>query len=138
MRTLLTGAFLALVLVPVAQADLERDRRVCVRPSSPQAGIDACTKLLKSGQFLQITKAVIYYNRGNAYVDLKRYRKAIADYAEAVRIRPRYAKAYLNRGLAYQRLGERRQAIFDYRAAYKLKPWDRKYVAKLREMGVKP
>ena len=138
MRTLLTGAFLALVLVPVAQADRERDRRVCVRPPSPQAGIDACTKLLKSGQFLSVTKAVIYYNRGNAYLDLKRYRKAIADYDEAVRIRPRYAKVYFNRGLAYQRLGDRRLAIANYRTAYKLRPRDRKYEAKLREMGVQP
>jgi Flp pilus assembly protein TadD len=47
-------------------------------------------------------------------------RKAIADYSEAIRLDPQYAKAYSNRGIAYQKNGEKAKAEEDFEQAKKL------------------
>jgi tetratricopeptide (TPR) repeat protein len=47
---------------------------------------------------------------------------AIADYNEALKINPKYAKAYYNRGLAYKS-----QAEADYKKAVELNPEFAKY-----------
>ena len=78
------------------------------------------------------------FGRG-ADTRLKQLRKAIADYDQAIRLNPRYAKAYKNRGLIYRYLYKnRRQAIADFRTAYKLRPRDSRVANQLREMGVEP
>jgi tetratricopeptide (TPR) repeat protein len=42
---------------------------------------------------------------------------AVADYSEAIRLKPNYRFALTRRGLAYERLGQRERALADYRAA---------------------
>ena len=49
--------------------------------------------------------ALAYNNRGNAYMDLGRYQKAVEDYNEAIRLDPQLSSAYNNRGDAYKCLG---------------------------------
>ena len=39
-----------------------------------------------------------YYNRGFAYEEKGEHDQAIADYTEAIRLKPDYAEAYYNRG----------------------------------------
>jgi hypothetical protein len=46
MRTLLIGVFLALAATSLVWADTEQDKHICLRPTSPQAGIDVCTRLI--------------------------------------------------------------------------------------------
>jgi Flp pilus assembly protein TadD len=46
--------------------------------------------------------------------------KAIADYTEAIRLRPQYAKAYYNRGTAYREKGMNSEAEADFVQAKKL------------------
>jgi tetratricopeptide (TPR) repeat protein len=48
--------------------------------------------------------------------------KAIADYEQALKLQPDYAKAYYNRGLAYYRKGDYDRAIADFTQALKLQP----------------
>ena len=48
--------------------------------------------------------------------------KAIADYDEAIRLKPRDAQAHYHRGLAYYRSGDDVRAIADYDAAIHLDP----------------
>ena len=57
-----------------------------------------------------------------AYDEKGEYDRAIADYTEAIRIKPDYAEAYRNRGVAYAEKGEYDRAIADYTEAIRLKP----------------
>ena len=50
--------------------------------------------------------------------------RAIADFSEAIRLNPKYAKAYNNRGLAYKEKGQLDKANQDF--------------AKAKELGHKP
>ena len=69
--------------------------------ADPDRSIAGCTAVLTHGDEAVQDRAVAFYNRGNAY----RYRgdteRAIADYSEAIRLKPDYALAYYNRGDAY-------------------------------------
>ena len=66
--------------------------------------------------------AEAYLNRGNAKYNLGRYEEALADYTEAIRLKPDYAVAYHNRGNAKDDLGRSEEALADYTEAIRLKP----------------
>jgi tetratricopeptide (TPR) repeat protein len=51
-----------------------------------------------------------------------RFREAIADYDEALRLRPAYDLGYFNRATAFVRLREYDAAIADYDAALRIAP----------------
>ena len=48
--------------------------------------------------------------------------EAVAEYDEAIRLDPRYAKAYGNRGVVYTALGQHQRAIQDFDEAIRLDP----------------
>ncbi len=58
--------------------------------------------------------------RGKAYTEKKEFDKAMADYAEAFRLRPEYHLAYFCRGVAFERQGNIDAAIEDFSKAFKL------------------
>lgn len=60
-------------------------------------------------------------NRGNAYVNLKQWDKAIADYSRGIAIDSMFFKAYYNRGFAYSNMRNWDLAIKDYSKAISLK-----------------
>jgi uncharacterized caspase-like protein len=64
--------------------------------------------------------ALAYYNRGNAYFNLKEYQNAMADYTEAISRNSGYALAYYNRGLVKSDLGDKQGAIADFEKAAEL------------------
>jgi tetratricopeptide (TPR) repeat protein len=68
---------------------------------------------------------------------MNQYDEAIADYNEAIRLRPQYAKTYFNRGSAYRKKGQNEQAIADYQKALELSPDLENVKAKLLELGVR-
>lgn len=72
----------------------------------------------------QFISADTYYLRGNAKIRLDDYKGAIADYTQAIRLKPDYANAYYNRGNAKGQLGQHYAAIADYDTAIRLKPDD--------------
>ena len=62
-----------------------------------------------------------YFNSGNNYLKLKEYKKAEADYNQAIQLNPHNADFYYNRGLAYYKLKEYEKAEADYNQAIQLK-----------------
>ena len=70
----------------------------------------------------QSISAKTYLIRGYEKAELGNYEGAIADYTQAIRLKPNYAAAYYNRGNAKYALGQHLAAIADYDIAIQLKP----------------
>jgi TonB family protein len=60
--------------------------------------------------------------RGKTLYNSGRYEEAIVNFADAIRLRPRYAAAYYNRAAAYLMLGQFERAIADSDEALALDP----------------
>ena len=75
-------------------------------------------------QVSQSISADTYYLRGTDKIGLDDYKGAIADYTQAIRLKPDDAFAYVGRGLAKEQLGQHFAAITDYDTAIRLKPDD--------------
>ena len=61
-------------------------------------------------------------NRGNDYKSKNDRDKAIADYTEAVRLKPNDFRPYFNRGITYSEMGEKAKADADLTQSKKLQP----------------
>ena len=70
----------------------------------------------------QSISAETHLYRGNDKYKSGDYEGAIADYTQAIRLKPDYADAYNNRGIAKDDLGQYLAAIADYDTAIRLKP----------------
>jgi tetratricopeptide (TPR) repeat protein len=69
----------------------------------------------------------VYFYLGSAHSNKSDYKNAVADYTQALQLKPDSADIYHNRGLAYSRLGKYPQAIADYNQALKLQPDSKAY-----------
>jgi tetratricopeptide (TPR) repeat protein len=100
-------------------------------------------------QAIQINKnwgsrslAEAYNNRGVAKMNLGDNQEAIADYNQAIKLKPDFAHAYYSRGLSYKNLNDNQNAINDFRQAAKLykyennQEWYQNSLDKLKELGV--
>ncbi len=63
-----------------------------------------------------------YNNRGNLYLQMGNYKRAISDYNKAIEENPEFALVYINRGYAYQEMGFYELSIADYSKAIELNP----------------
>ena len=70
----------------------------------------------------QIDSVGIYINRGISYDNLGKFKLALIDFNNAIRINPNYAMAYYNRGVAYNGLGKYKLAIDDFSSAIRINP----------------
>jgi tetratricopeptide (TPR) repeat protein len=95
--------------------DCEQDRNWNLK-------ISGCTAMIDSGQYSGRNLALAYNNRGNTYIELGEYSRAIEDFDQAVRLVPNNAIPYTGRGDAYGELGQRARAIEDYDKAVQLDP----------------
>lgn len=93
------------------------------RTYQPRDVLSACNEIIdKKMSGANLTMADAFLDRGIAHADLNDSKRAIADYAEALRLQPQYFEAYYDRGLAYDQIGDNQHAIADYSAAIRIKP----------------
>jgi WD40 repeat protein/tetratricopeptide (TPR) repeat protein len=84
--------------------------------------ITACSQIIIGKAKSTQSRAVIYDNRGTAYINKHDYDNAIADFNEAIKLDPKYAQAYQNRGDAFAAKNDYTRAIADYTEAIALDP----------------
>jgi len=65
--------------------------------------------------------------RATVYVSQKKFREAIADYSEALRIKSDDPDVYERRGYAEMQLKDYEKALYDYNQAIRLSPQEAKY-----------
>src|SRR6266702_6208100 len=115
---------IALVLIGgvCAHAQTAQERRYCEGEDGASVAqrIDACSAVIKAGRDKGDKLAEAFNNRGGAYRLKGDYDRAIADYAQAIKLNAKFAAAFVNRGVAYDKKGEFDRAIQDYDQSIKL------------------
>jgi lipoprotein NlpI len=129
------AALVGIVLATgVANAELAPEWRTC----TGKIGLDwdeqirSCTALIQSDRETLQDRLTAYSNRAMAYNVKGDRDRAIADYSEAIRLDPKYARPYNGRGNAYRAKGDLDRAIADYDEAIRLDP---KYAAAYNDRG---
>ncbi|MGO4450880.1 tetratricopeptide repeat protein [Phyllobacterium sp. TAF24] len=124
----LSFVLITMISSPVLALDnakLEKTEKSCIEESassSPEERISNCTNWVDNAPDHLHAKA--YYDRGNAYLDAQKLDLAVADYSQAISLKPDFKDAYYSRGYARHDLGDYDHAIEDYDAALKLVPDD--------------
>src|SRR5882724_4506361 len=98
------------------------DATGCEFEAVPSHRIEYCTRVIQSGLYSGAEAAWIYRNRGSAYLIERHYDQAIADYDQAIRLKPDYPGALVDRGQAHAGKRQYDRALADYDAAIRLKP----------------
>ena len=118
----LAAIFLA-AWAQAAQADFNQEVRRCgLGGVHPDIQIVACTRNILSGRFAGQNLAIALMNRGLAYKKKSQWDRAIADFDEAIRLKPDFVFAFNNRGNTYYFKGHLDRAIKDYDEAIRLNP----------------
>jgi tetratricopeptide (TPR) repeat protein len=84
--------------------------------------IDACTQIIRSDGVIGHALAATYNTRAMRYLQKHDDARALADFSEAIRYSPRYAKAFLNRAALHMVQHDYAPAIADYDAAVAILP----------------
>jgi tetratricopeptide (TPR) repeat protein len=106
-----------------AEADFTQEIQRCdFGGNHPDIRIVACTRNIQSGRFTGQNLATAFTNRGLAYKSKGQWDRAIADFSEAIRLKPDFATAFNSRGNSYYGKGHFDRAIEDYDKAIELSP----------------
>lgn len=68
------------------------------------------------------TDAIFFSNRSGAYVSLLKYKEALADAKECIRLRPQWWKAHSRKGMAEFKLGHLKESESSFKKALALQP----------------
>jgi tetratricopeptide (TPR) repeat protein len=93
----------------------------CKSEDSAQA-IAACSELIGSGDMAEGTVGEAFEKRGLAYFRKGDYDRAIEDFDQALRLKPKYGGAFLARANAYVEKKDYDLAIRDYDQVLRLDP----------------
>ncbi|KAB2915070.1 MAG: tetratricopeptide repeat protein [Hyphomicrobiaceae bacterium] len=116
----IASAFVAACLgVGSALADAPAD---CAQSRNLEMRIRACGQIIKGAGFSTDEKAMAFKNRGSARVDAGAAQDAIADFTEALRLKPEVASTHAGRAQARLTLGDADGAIKDYTDALRIMP----------------
>ena len=127
---MLRAAAITLILLWFPASVAAENLELCKRANQAQIAEDYKTAILHYTQCLELgdlsTKNLFLalYDRGNAYLAMDQFAKAIEDYTQATRLDPAHAYAFNNRGNALTRTGQLDRAIQDFDQAIQLAPKD--------------
>lgn len=121
MKRQLRFAAVALCAVLLSGRAIADDSDMCYQGEG-QAAVDACDVLIRSGKLNNDDLASAYYHRGSRKDDLDDEDGAIADFNQAIKLKPDYAPAYNNRGIVKGKKGDLDGAIADFNRAIALDP----------------
>jgi tetratricopeptide (TPR) repeat protein len=86
-----------------------------------QSGYQRAIETLSAAISVQPTDPRNYMSRGDAFLATNDYAHALADYSQALQLKPD-AAAYVGRGETYLRMNKYREALFDIGQALQLEP----------------
>ena len=86
--------------------------------------IKACTTALQGDELMSAIRAPFLVARGTAYSREGKYELAIADFNEAIRVKPDFIPAIFNRGITYNHEALYDLAIADFNLVIKFNPND--------------
>lgn len=89
-----------LALTGTACVGLDDAKKCAEGTGDAELDIDYCTRGIDSGNLSKRDLGATFNNRGNAYADKGEYGLAIADFDQAIRLKPDYALALANKGMA--------------------------------------
>ena len=102
MRFRLLGLAIGFCLQAVATAGAASpDVDGCNNQTNLDLKITYCNRVIQSGNYIGADAAWAFLERGVAYGKKGQYDGAMADFQEALRLKPDYALAFMNRGTAY-------------------------------------
>jgi tetratricopeptide (TPR) repeat protein len=118
-------ALFALTLVGVwglsTLSGIADDADRCVNATGRE-GIAACDRVIASGDIGARGRAVAYSYRGRAWLKIREYDRAIADFDASIRLDPASAWTFNNRGSAWYFKGDPDRAIADFDEAIQRDP----------------
>jgi tetratricopeptide (TPR) repeat protein len=112
----------SLVIVVAASAAAADPLADCSRGRNAEVKLRACSEVIARSTYGPYDKAVAYRNRGHARANAGAAAEAVADFAEAIKLRPSDAASHAGRGRARLTLGDTSGAIADYSEALRLMP----------------
>jgi tetratricopeptide (TPR) repeat protein len=115
-------AFACLALFLGAGAALADTLADCSQGRNPAIRMRACTEVIDGVAYGPDEKALAYRNRGNARADAGAGAQAVADFSEAIRLRPNDAAGHAGRARARVAMRSFDGAIADYGEAIRLAP----------------
>ena len=121
-QLIVIGVLVKFTLGQYKEAIIDYDKAIQLKPSEhkPHSNEGNIISLLLEDT--KFDEAEVYINRGVAKSQLGKHEGALADYDEAIRLKPNYAEAYNNRGQTNTLLGNHQDSLTDYNEAIRLKP----------------
>ena len=120
---LASAAVLPLSLVSSVVAGMNEDLASCT-VAQGRASADACTRVMNSGRLPDEQRYIGHFNRGMGYHHAGEYVSALADFNEALKLHPRFARGYQARAFLKQDLGAFNGALADLAHVIALSPTD--------------
>ncbi len=118
--TIIVGLLLA--AMPAEAQSYRQFSQWCFGQSTDAETIQGCDAVIRWARETPRDAAAAFYNRGMAYRNQRKLDRAIADYDEALKLKPGFADAWNERGVAYRERGDNARAITDFDEAIRLKP----------------
>lgn len=114
--------------------DKVRDAVHLTKEGKYSQAVDIYDYIVKSGAFAndKINLAIIYYNRALTQSSAGNYERAVADYAQALKLRPDFPTCLHNRSVVYEKMGDFAKAIADIKSLLELEPSDEDAIKRLR------